>query len=73
VVDGVPMLTYKEQGKAHSRVAIVHPLWDLAAPAPRDTVLYEVQQSTERLPLQYIDVFNLERRPAWVLQQLGDG
>jgi DEAD/DEAH box helicase domain-containing protein len=70
IVEGVPMLTVKE-GKG-PRVAIVHPLWNLDCPAPRGSVLEEVQQSTEGAELLYIDVFNLERRPAWVLQQMGE-
>lgn len=66
-VAGVPMMRHRD---TKALIAIVHPLWDLEGEAPRGSALHEVRNSAGSQSLVFIDVFNLERRPAWVLQQL---
>ncbi len=69
VIDGVPIFTLLKDPT--QKVAIIHPFWDTTQPPTKGTTLHEVQNSVGDAKLIYIDVFNLERRPAWVLQLIG--
>lgn len=66
---GIPV--FQTQRKPQRLVAIIHPLWDTHAVRPGST-LEQLQAATQGQDICYIDVFNLERRPAWVFQQIDE-
>lgn len=66
---GIPVFETRRDPKR--LIAIVHPFWDIHAVRPGST-LEELQKSAQGMEICYIDVFNLERRPAWVFQQLDE-
>lgn len=64
----IPMLMALPDQKKRKYYAIVHPFWNMDA--GHGSTLYDLQQSTQGGELICIDVFNLDRRPAWVFQQM---
>lgn len=66
---GIPV--FKTLAEPTRHIAIVHSFWDCNQLAPTGTTLRELQNTLGLGGFTPIDVFNLERRPAWVLQQIG--
>lgn len=60
---------FKTRTSPPQLVAIVHPFWDTDVVRPGST-LDVLNKSSQGMAIRYIDVFNLERRPAWVFQKL---
>lgn len=59
-------------GPNPAEIVFVHPLWKVEDKAPQGTTLGEAQLALEGRKIIYLDIFNLERRPAWAITRIKD-
>ncbi|PSR55795.1 hypothetical protein AHMF7605_20980 [Adhaeribacter arboris] len=73
-INGLPLIKF---GKNHENVIlIIHPYWDLKNMRVANwltEIVYELREYTNNLDgnLNFIDSFNLHRRPGWCYEKLG--